>query len=83
MKIHISDYFTCCYFDLQVTVVLKDTNDHTPVFVTPDRISVPEGTTIGKSVFRVNATDKDTGQSHLKIFVLIEFTIFFVQNKFT
>ena len=48
---------------LQVTITLKDNNDNSPIFTTPDRITVIENVQLGTPVYQFSATDADQGRN--------------------
>ena len=49
-----------CY---QVTIVLKDVNDMSPEFITPNETSVPENIPVNTVVMAVKALDRDEGRN--------------------
>lgn len=48
---------------LQVTIVLKDVNDMSPEFITPNETSVPENLPVNTVVMAVKALDRDEGRN--------------------
>ena len=48
---------------MQVTITLKDINDNSPIFTSPDRITVQENVQPGVPVYRFSATDADQGRN--------------------
>ena len=60
-SVHVFWWFIYLY--LQVTITLKDNNDNSPIFTTPDRITVMENAQSGAPVYQFSATDADRGRS--------------------
>ena len=48
---------------MQVTIVLKDVNDLSPEFITPNETSVPENIPVNTVVMAVKALDRDEGRN--------------------
>jgi len=48
---------------VQVTIVLKDVNDLSPEFITPNETSVPENIPVNTVVMAVKALDRDEGRN--------------------
>lgn len=65
----------CSY--LMVTLNIEDVNDNTPVIDPPlkDLIEIYENTTMDKPIFRVNATDADTGSNGEVTYRIFDSTI--------
>ncbi|XP_075337188.1 cadherin-related family member 2 isoform X2 [Odontesthes bonariensis] len=59
----------------QLTVILNDTNDNPPLFQqTSYDYEIPENTTVGTSLYRVQATDADTGVASVIRYSISEIT---------
>ncbi|KAH9504992.1 hypothetical protein Btru_061348 [Bulinus truncatus] len=52
-----------------VVIRINDINDHSPVFITASSTSVLDSTPAGSEIFRFRATDKDTGDAGVVIYL--------------
>ncbi|XP_062281271.1 cadherin-related family member 2 [Scomber scombrus] len=58
-----------------ITIIVNDANDNKPQFMQPSyEEQVPENTTINASLFRVQATDADTGNAGVVKYSIVEVT---------
>ncbi|XP_029298107.1 LOW QUALITY PROTEIN: cadherin-related family member 2 [Cottoperca gobio] len=58
-----------------LTIILSDANDNRPIFKQPTYdVNVPENTTVGTSLFKVEATDADTSSAGVIHYTIDEVT---------
>ncbi|KAI3351909.1 hypothetical protein L3Q82_020738, partial [Scortum barcoo] len=56
-----------------LTIIINDANDNKPIFQQPSYdITVPEGTTVGTSLFKVSATDADVSNAGVVLYSIDE-----------
>ncbi|CAK6956344.1 cadherin-related family member 2 [Scomber scombrus] len=68
---------SCIVFQVSrtITIIVNDANDNKPQFMQPSyEEQVPENTTINASLFRVQATDADTGNAGVVKYSIVEVT---------